>query len=599
MKKRLMIIVWFTLFMISLSVVYASDCPDGYTKSDQGNCVDGNGVTYFESGDIPIDVTGDVQCKTTCELSDGSSISGNFYTDGAVITLKTGATAKTATGSEVTAPAKMEGSQVTLEGGSFKKGPMTVAGNAVCDQTCIVTKADVNGYSVSNAKEVSFDGTTISGTANEKCDVDGMIFPSEKKFSLKKTGTDYELTQGTATIPSGFSGNINVKKGAGAVFPNGAVLEEGSANLKHMPNEMVMINVKQDAILTYDANGDGTRESEFRSSKGDFTFSIDGLCAQSKNCVDITRDVSELNGKAILYISNTGEPASVIHAKYVGSPYGELDANLNSDGNPITVTEDKTELVLSTRLITDEDCKEHLMLPSIDTAKIFIDNKLAATYETSLSLATTFILEPRTVGTWSTCNVPLDIINPQSTGFFSFVGRAWGLVTGKSIVSDCVATVKGWIFGPETSVTIKKSAQVDCMGVQESMCRTLNIVDYPYGTIYVGEDGKLYTIKDKVAKPIDGYTYSVNADGSYTIKGNRVNIKTSPSVDTVDMKVNKYQDTETTRAAENSPPEPKGTVPAGQPQQTLKKCDSKCWRDTGCGVTGSDLVQCKTQCGNC
>jgi hypothetical protein len=441
MKKRLMIVFAFLVFAILSTVVIA-----GPTKLEAGSTISLEDLQDNQ----------EYSCDSECTIG-GNTYTGTVRKNGNVVEIVESATVN---GNPVQPPASVSGTEISLQGGSMTISGMQVSGTATCTDTCNIETGTVNGYPLSNANGVYSDGTTITGTAGAGCVVAGMEFAEEEIFKINVMQGDdgvntYQVLQGNAVIPKEpvFSGNVqSMDPKTTVTLPNGAVIE-GAGNVK-ITNGVV--SVQPGTTISYDGDGDGNRESRFSSTQGSFIFTTNGECNKG-NCVDVTREGGELT----LSISNDvpdGETASIIHAEFdvvdkdgdgkitpADALYRTIDTNIDSDGTPMTITEidtlngkeTKTEMVLSTKM---NDCTGSLMLPSVEIAHISVDGAEVASYYYDFDTGS---------GTWSSC-VPGNVISPQATGFFGFVGRAWGLITGadltptqlKPVVTTCAKYAK-------------------------------------------------------------------------------------------------------------------------------------------------------------
>ncbi len=271
MKKTILISI--VLMVCLASAAFAISCAAPYeskTVSGKDYCLKGGYTTdgynpaqnQWKSGSIiPATFQGETTCgdkgyvlDTLCKLPDGSSFYGKV---------------------------KISGATVTVEGGMYNRGKMSVDGYAVCKGgKCDITdppgKALINGvYSVSNAIGVQADTATgiISGTAGNNCQVSGLTFKKGDPFELRLGEEDgwraLHITKGNAQIFEGrgetgpvssFKGNIQVDNGAKLTLPNGAVLEGGLAEISGDTVKFYSGKYNSANISGIDIDGDGKKD---------------------------------------------------------------------------------------------------------------------------------------------------------------------------------------------------------------------------------------------------------------------------------------------------------------------------------------------------
>ncbi|MBU0536319.1 MAG: autotransporter adhesin family protein [Nanoarchaeota archaeon] len=565
MKKGI-IFIGLVIFILS-SIAVLAECPDGFTADDAGNCIGG------ENAVIPSDFTGVIDCSLGCTAPDGSSVTGNVEVTQSGIVLNEGASATTAAGGSVTAPATINNDgSISLEGGEYTQGSVTVSGTASMgsDGKWSVASgqtATINGVGISNADDIvpGADGKSLTGVAgpggSKVCTSNGcMTFNEGDTINIDFNGPGgmMNINSGTATVDNDFTGNVNVGDDGNLKLPGGNTVTSGEVDMLGGTARL-----QPGATLENDIDGNGQTDTWTVNDgtlnigpdgdiqlQGDVLYGPNGLGPQANfvnhdpnNPIDISNDCTSktncigLDGTSLTVNGGAGINAEInlFETSITPGKIGYFDT-FNSDvsssaGDNVLLREG---LWSGSGFVEDN----RMEIPPMDVTGALIFNTLNK-FDLNID-GRDYIYERDAAGFWTcatcdkgctTCNAPTNNPNPpqpQATGFFSFIGRAWGWMTGKATDPSAITPCSLSTVGTESKNNdgfgswgdVKFDAGPPLGSVEfDNLNKELQYIVTPDGRIvevlaFRGADGKDYFIQ--VNANGNGGTLYYNDDGVIT-----------------------------------------------------------------------------------
>lgn len=466
---------------------YCVDPVSGYTSEGYSPSND----AWKDGSTIPDDFKGNINCPGTCTVL-GKQVSGKVTKDGDTITLSSGGSIKdmavTGPGAgqqvvvTIQGPATVKGDVITLTGGKYTgylstpsgSSTMEVEGTATCSGgKCDIADGKANGIHVTNGNEILSSDGKITGKAGANCNVNGLIFDVGSTIDINlncraELDCDYTINNGgNVKLSQNFWGSVKVQGNTKATLPNGAVLEKGEVFFGSYKN----IIIQQNSIVSnIDMNGDSKKDRvitekgsalEIKSDgKMNFNGNID-IDLGSDSVIDIRLKSPPRDQITLLSSGKCGERCVKIEGRsltIMGDGNMKLGVDINkdpnNDGKPdvmfdnlvanvkgldkVTLSEGTFEKRGADTIFRQSgaalsfppmDANNGLTLASIKRADITINGK-------------PYYLQVSDAGDTmecGTCNLPPETAETEtapstaSTHFFSFVGRAWGWVTGREV----------------------------------------------------------------------------------------------------------------------------------------------------------------------
>ncbi|MFO8016673.1 MAG: hypothetical protein R6U32_06210 [Candidatus Woesearchaeota archaeon] len=399
----------------------------------------------------------------------------------------------------------------------------------------LTIEGDIEGYNKESGKFTTSAGDVfteegikkLSEHHSFKVNSDGRLVmrnkEGEKLFTSATTEAGEEGTNPFEIDDNGniIGGELETSDGKRVKVPEGS-----SLSIKEEGRFGVSGNVD------VDGDGDGKYDSNFGSDKGfDLSFGKDG-CEENSNCVDIT--------EGRLSMSNTGEPPSNIDAEFdardsdkngeidpVEGPYGSINVNSDEDEGSIRLTENSIVWDEDTGGFIREEGSNSMtfeggeldmkgsLFSSVNDLKHYVDGEDLPRHLFTRN-------EDGTISCTG-CGPAQSPAEGEATGFLSFVGKAWGWITGRAgedfseMYHECypggdLLEDRYSISVDEVSLDCSKGNCDDCSGEgydHESPCRktTSNL---PLGTDfdYDNKDDKVsYRKLDNSDRYIVEYKY--------------------------------------------------------------------------------------------
>ncbi|MBD3312883.1 hypothetical protein GF345_00415 [Candidatus Woesearchaeota archaeon] len=368
-----------------------------------------------------------------------------------------------------------------------------------------LTTADGRVIPIQASNGVKYDPNTgrLTGTAGADCSVDGFEFREGQEFSIviKEEGgiTTVDIESGDVeALPEDPNLKINVGPNGRARLPDGTILDEGSATSQGDGSYAV----NQGSTILADSDGDGERDRVYVASGNWYSYpdrdpqfdgriqmdlggtnNVPDLMFDSKNNDMVTFDQRGL-------CSGVDKPCIALAdaASFKGEEYGrtlivdadentDLDVGINEDISPkldflgvrapdepeglVRVHEGDFDSMSLDAGFTPENTISVPPLDSMGGVDLTTVNNLAAMLGGDLYMFSRETPEgplqctncDDEIASWTPPGQGSQDLNTdgpggQATSFFSFIGKAWGWITGNAAERE-ICTSPGTIIGSD------------------------------------------------------------------------------------------------------------------------------------------------------
>ncbi|PIN85862.1 hypothetical protein COV19_07700 [Candidatus Woesearchaeota archaeon CG10_big_fil_rev_8_21_14_0_10_44_13] len=363
------------------------------------------------------------------------------------------------------------GITIKMEGGSFTYGGNTYSGTGDCnipdngeEPVCtfagegIYNNVPVNGGKISTGANGELIIDCPNGCTVDRIQLDPGSIGTYKKMGIG--GGILDLEKGKATLPEDFFGDVTVDLGATAVLPNGDTQTAGTVLINDG-----YFNLKDGAKLR-------TKEGETITSFGDIDYMYRGstlMCKDISSCIKLDEKKMYLYGQGIKVDLLTPPSIDDIYFRPAensdcgGSTINKAGCLMITQGDDLVLVDKDsidtippgTYIALNSHKCKDEACEDNYVLRSL--ADGGCSGEICQCSQSGF------------------CGTSISSTGPEATSFFSFVGKAWGWITGRATqpapapICNVAAILSDWTKQPEGTKRCVKwsSGEVTCVSRQQ------------------------------------------------------------------------------------------------------------------------------------